>query len=185
MPIVSYDELKSCGVGVLSRGGNSFTMPKHSILEAPCSLKWTGYDISIEMGAFSYQVSGRCIAARIGRYTSIGGDVQIGRQDHPITWASTSPLFYQNSRAFEEISGFAGSSEFYDYKFTASNGPATIVKITNIGSDVWIGQNAIVRAGVTIGDGAIVASGAVVTRDVPPYAIVAGYPSGVPALTAG
>jgi len=46
-----------------------------------------------------------------------------------------------------------------------------------IGNDVWIGAGARVLAGVTIGDGAIVAAGAVVTKDVPPYAIVGGVPA--------
>jgi virginiamycin A acetyltransferase len=46
-----------------------------------------------------------------------------------------------------------------------------------IGNDVWIGANAIILPGVTIGDGAIVGAGAIVTHDVPPYAIVAGVPA--------
>ena len=46
-----------------------------------------------------------------------------------------------------------------------------------IGNDVWIGANAIILPGVTVGDGAIVGAGAVVSRDVPPYAIVAGVPA--------
>ena len=48
---------------------------------------------------------------------------------------------------------------------------------TEIGNDVWIGEHATIKAGVKIGDGAIVASGAVVTKDVPPYAIVGGVPA--------
>ena len=48
-----------------------------------------------------------------------------------------------------------------------------------VGDDVWIGANAVVTAGVTIGDGAIVGAGAVVTRDVPPFAIVGGVPAKV------
>ena len=51
--------------------------------------------------------------------------------------------------------------------------------IGSVGNDVWIGYEAVVMAGVTIGDGAIVASRAVVTRDVPPYAIVGGVPAKV------
>ena len=47
----------------------------------------------------------------------------------------------------------------------------------NIGTDVWIGSNAVILKGVTIGDGAIVAAGAVVTKDVQPYTIVGGVPA--------
>lgn len=46
-----------------------------------------------------------------------------------------------------------------------------------VGDDVWIGQNAIILSGVNIGQGAVIAAGAVVTKDVPPYAIVAGVPA--------
>ena len=47
----------------------------------------------------------------------------------------------------------------------------------NIGSDCWIGENVFIVGGVNIGDGAVVLAGAVVTRDVPPYAIVGGLPA--------
>jgi len=50
-------------------------------------------------------------------------------------------------------------------------------KPIRIGRDVWLGANAIILAGVTIGDGAVVAAGAVVREDVPPYAVVAGVPA--------
>ncbi len=52
-----------------------------------------------------------------------------------------------------------------------------IEKSTCVGSDVWIGRNVIVMAGVKIGDGAIVGAGSVVTKDVEPYSIVAGVPA--------
>jgi serine acetyltransferase len=48
---------------------------------------------------------------------------------------------------------------------------------TTIGNDVWIGANAIIKSGIKIGDGAIVASGAVVTKDVAPYSIIGGVPA--------
>lgn len=50
---------------------------------------------------------------------------------------------------------------------------------THVGNDVWIGYRALIMPGVRIGDGAIIGSGAVVTRDVPPYAVVAGNPAAI------
>jgi acetyltransferase-like isoleucine patch superfamily enzyme len=50
-------------------------------------------------------------------------------------------------------------------------------KPVSVGSDVWIARNAIILPGVTVGDGAVIGAGAVVTRDVPPYAVVAGSPA--------
>lgn len=168
--------LQARGVEVLQRGSKTVNIPKNTRLEAPSSLKWTEYDHSIHLGAFSYQVSGYCFAARIGRYCSFGEDVQIGRQDHPLTWVTTSPAFYLHDNLFSLTSGFNGAEDYHSYHISAS-GPPTQVKVTIIGNDVWIGHGALIKAGVTIGDGAIIAAHSVVTKDVPPYAVVAGNPA--------
>ena len=173
---VSISWLKSRGVEVLNRPGGKVSLPKHTVIEAPSSLKWTQYEYLIELGAFSYQVSGYCFAAKIGRYCSFGEDVQIGRQNHPTTWVSTSPAFYLGDRLFDLGTGFEGAEGYHSYKFEFQ-GPATKARITTIGNDVWIGHGAYIGAGVTIGDGAIVAAHAVVSKDVPPYAVVAGNPA--------
>jgi acetyltransferase-like isoleucine patch superfamily enzyme len=173
---VSISWLKSKGVEVLNRPGGKVSLPKHTVLEAPSSLKWTQYEYRIELGAFSYQVSGYCFAAKIGRYCSFGEDVQIGRQNHPTTWVSTSPAFYLGDRLFDLDEGFSGAEQYHEYKFEFQ-GPATKARITTIGNDVWIGHGAYIGAGVTIGDGAIVAAHAVVTKDVPAYSVVAGNPA--------
>ncbi|GGE54927.1 CatB-related O-acetyltransferase [Actibacterium pelagium] len=174
---LSIKSLRNQGVEVLRRGvSNSVTLPVQSRIEAPASLKWTSYQHSLELGAFSYQVSGYCFAARIGRYCSFGEEVQIGRQNHPLDWASTSPAFYLNSGLFDLDNGFEGAEDFARYQFESESRP-TAVKITRIGNDVWVGHGAQIMAGVTIGDGAIVAAGAVVAKDVPPYAVVAGNPA--------
>jgi len=174
---VGIKRLQDSGVEVLPRGGRrDITLPKNTRLEAPSSLKWTQYEHSIHLGAFSYQVSGYCFAARIGRYCSFGEEVQIGRQNHPLTWVSTSPAFYLGDRLFNLDDGFEGAEAYHKYKFEFE-GPPTRAKITQIGNDVWIGHGAYIAAGVTIGDGAIVAAHAVVARDVPPYAVVAGNPA--------
>jgi hypothetical protein len=55
-------------------------------------------------------------------------------------------------------------------------------KHVSIGNDVWTGHNVNIMAGINVGDGAIIAAGSVVTRDVPPFAIVAGVPATVKRL---
>ncbi len=50
---------------------------------------------------------------------------------------------------------------------------------TTVGNDVWIGQDVVIKGGVKIGDGAVIGARSVVTRDVPPYAVVAGVPAKV------
>ncbi|WP_083919386.1 CatB-related O-acetyltransferase [Methylosinus sp. LW4] len=94
---------------------------------------------------------------RIGRYCSIARRVTIGAQRHPLSWLSTHP--FQKEGRFSE------------------SGREFLVSPTTIGSDVWICENAVITAGVTIGDGAVIGAGAVVTHDVPSYAVVAGVPA--------
>jgi acetyltransferase-like isoleucine patch superfamily enzyme len=174
---VSISMLRNRGVEVLPRGaGSSIRLPQHTRIEAPASLKWTEFDHSLHLGAFSYQVSGYCFAARIGRYCSFGEQVQIGRQNHPTTWAFTSPAFYLGDRVFDLDGGFEGAEAYHSYTFQHSEAP-TKLKVTTIGNDVWIGHGAYIAAGVTIGDGVIVAAHAVVTKDVPSYTVVAGNPA--------
>lgn len=126
---------------------------------------------ALEIGAFSYFVGGVIDACRsIGRYCSIAAGVRIGEPEHPTDWLATSPFQYDADR-FGWHSSAAGADVLPARGF---NAPPVV-----IGNDVWIGANAVLLRGVTVGDGAVVASGAVVTRDVPPYAIVGGVPARV------
>ena len=174
---ISIKALRNRGIEALRRGISNFvSLPKNSKIEAPASLKWTEFEHSLQLGAFSYQVSGYCFAARIGRYCSFGEEVQIGRQNHPLTWVSTSPAFYLHDQLFDLGKGFEGAEDYHRYRFENSE-PPTRAKITTIGNDVWIGHGAYICAGVTIGSGAIVAAHSVVSKDVPAYAVVAGNPA--------
>lgn len=173
---VPLKTLRASGIEVLNRKGSTISLPESTRIEAPASLKWTEYAHSLSLGAFSYQVSGHCFAARIGRYCSFGEEVQIGRQNHPMSWISTSPAFYLGDRLFDLETEFAGAEDYHNYSFSFK-GPATQARITKIGNDVWIGHGAHICAGVRIGDGAVVAAQAVVSKDVPPYAVVAGNPA--------
>jgi len=98
----------------------------------------------------------------IGAFSSIAPGVFIGGALHPTGFVSTSPIFLKGRNIFGR--NFA-AIDFQPYQ------------MTNIGNDVWIGAGAIVLAGVSIGDGAIVGAGSVVTKDVLPYHIVAGNPA--------
>ncbi len=102
---------------------------------------------------------------RIGRYGSIadGVEIMLGG-NHRTEWATTYP-FPALPRLWPEAVGLDGSH--------VSRGDVTI------GHDVWLGSQALILSGVMIGHGAVVAARAVVTKDVPPYAIVAGNPARV------
>lgn len=98
----------------------------------------------------------------IGSFTSIANSVVIGGGRHPMEWVGMSPVFYEGRDSVK--AKFA----------THCREPNRRVKI---GHDVWIGRSAIVLPGVEIGSGAVVGAGSVVTKTVPPYAIVAGNPA--------
>lgn len=164
------------GISTLLKPGPQ--LPDHVVLEPPLSLKWMSISHSLEMGAFSYAVSGFYFGARIGRYCSFGEQVQIGRHPHPMHWFSTSPFFYESYNAVLDLEPPAGV-ELEPRKDFKRKGPPVVAKMTTIGNDVWIGHGAFILPGVKIGDGACIAAMSVVTRDVPPYAIVAGSPARV------
>jgi acetyltransferase-like isoleucine patch superfamily enzyme len=168
------ENLRIHGVSTFLRAGA--LLPEEVVLEPPCSLKWMQIEHSLQMGAFSYAVSGFYFGCRIGRYCSFGEQVQIGRHPHPMHWASTSPFFYLQ---YEDILNqpLPEGIELKAHRDFKRGGPPVIVKLTVIGNDVWIGHGAFILPGVHIGDGAVIAAMSVVTKDVPPYAVVAGSPA--------
>ena len=166
------EELRKANINVL-HAPNTATLPHDAILEPPCSLKWLRAENFFSIGSFSYAVSGYFFACSLGRYCSIGEEVQIGRHSHPLDFGSTSPIFYLDSN---EVLGIDEHKSFGSQSFSPSR-PPSILKKTYIGNDVYIGHGAFVMPGLTIGDGAVVGARSVVTRDVPPYAVVAGSPA--------
>ena len=106
------------------------------------------------------------VNCKIGSFCSISKNVTIGAAIHPTNFISTSPIFYRERNALK--SKWVNGLLFPDESL-----------MTEIGNDVWIGMNVTIMGGLTIGNGAIIAAHSVVTKDVPPYAIVAGVPAKV------
>lgn len=107
---------------------------------------------------------------KIGDYCAIANDTMFNPSCHPTNWLSVHPFQYWGKcdpRLYGNITN-KNSIPFDE-----------VPKSIEIGNDVWIGERAVVMGGVKIGDGAVVALGAVVTKDVPPYAIVGGVPAKV------
>lgn len=153
--------------------------PDDASFEPPCSIKWIGMLAQVRMGAFSYAVSGHFARVTIGRYCSIGEQVQAGRSNHLMTGASTSPFFHAQQAMFAIGEDFADASAYHAYKAPRRHLDFDTPGTISIGNDVWIGHGVYIRPGVTIGDGAVIGAMSVVTKDVPPYAIVAGNPATV------
>ena len=119
-----------------------------------------------ELGDYSYLGPGCMIAdAQIGRFCAIAAQVRIGAPNHPLDRPSQHRFTY--------------CPEYYipaaqrDHAFFQQRRADRVL----IGNDVWIGHAVIVMPGVKVGDGAVLAAGAVVTRDVAPYTIVGGVPA--------
>ncbi len=101
----------------------------------------------------------------VGKLANIAAMTRIGPTDHPMEKASLHHFLYRSSYYWDDVQD--------DDAFFAQR----VARRTVIGADTWIGHGAIIKPDITIGAGAVIASGAVVTKDVPPYMIVAGLPA--------
>ncbi len=128
-----------------------------------------------EMGLGSY-IGNRCnISAYIGRFTSIGNNVSQIIETHPFKepFVTTSPMFFSLKKQTGYT--FAKKKKVEEYMFYDKEREIAV----RIGNDCWLGNDVCLIGGVQIGDGAVVLSRAIVTKDVPPYAIVGGIPAKV------
>lgn len=121
------------------------------------------------------------IAESIGRYCSINDTAHIWN-NHPLDCITTHPmldhLLFTTSDAYEKHMEYCNKYGQYFNNFSGES-PIRKNEPVVIGNDVWIGANVIILPGVKIGDGAVIAAGAVVNKDVPSYAIVGGVPAKV------
>ncbi|NKX37786.1 chloramphenicol acetyltransferase [Rhodobacteraceae bacterium R_SAG4] len=153
-------------------------MPRLSALEplvhAGCSLTNSTFGAWVEIGAdtrvanshfgdYSYCDRMCDIAnAEIGKFANIASSVRIGATDHPMEKASLHHFLYRSASYWEDAEDDA---DWFQHRKS---------RRAVIGHDTWIGHGALIKPEVTIGHGAVVASGAVVTKDVAHYTIVGG-----------
>lgn len=151
---------------------DDITMRKSARIE-PYSSFFTGF--AFTMGALSYNdaMIPAAYEVELGRYCSIAPRASIMGERHPIERVTSSSFTYVPLRGSDHPGASAAAQDFGPYHGV----PNTFNSgVTVIGHDVWIGSDTMIKPGITIGHGAVVAAGSVVTKDVPPYAVIAGNP---------
>lgn len=119
-----------------------------------------------QIGDYSYCDRYADIAnARIGKFANIAAFSRIGATDHPLDTAACHHFLYRSHDYWDDAEP---DGAFFDHRKS---------RTAFIGHDTWIGAGAMIKPQVTLGHGAVVAAGAVVTKDVEPYTIVAGTPA--------
>jgi acetyltransferase-like isoleucine patch superfamily enzyme len=139
------------------------TLIRDSKLSKKCAILSNTRFYHSSIGDYSY-LGRNCFVynTEIGKFCSIADNCNIGLALHPTTWVSTSPVFQEGKNILK--------ANFSDIKFDAW-------KKTIIENDVWIGIGACIMSGVRIGTGAVIGAGAIVTKDVEAYAVMAGNPA--------
>lgn len=128
------------------------------------------------MGFGSYIGINSHLSAQIGRFSAIAANVRSTSGRHPYQYphVTISPLFYSLlPNTVRKGMSFATRQCYQEHKYAIEDKKLSV----EIGSDCWIGDGALLIEGTKIGDGAIILANAVVTKDVPPYAIVGGVPA--------
>ena len=126
----------------------------HNVVYDNCRLS------NVKIGYKTYVSSNtRIVNSKIGKYCSIAKDCVIGLATHPVNEFYSSHHFIYKS--FSKVNNY----EYDEHQYV------------EIGNDVWIGERAVIFGNIKIGDGCIIASGAVVNKDVEPYSVVAGVPA--------
>ena len=153
------DKMKYGVARVLNRKPNAI---RGSVIDKTASVGNGAQIVNCKIGRYSYIYGSSAVETEIGSFCSIAAGTSIGGGSHPTNWVSSSPVFYKGRNVLK--TNFS-QNEYKEFKKTT------------IGNDVWIGSNCRIKGGVTIGHGAVIGMGSVVTKDIPPYEIWAGNPA--------
>ena len=131
-----------------------------------------------KQGKYSYgSLCNHWLVESVGSFCSFAGGVDVV-ENHAVSYISTHPFIYYDKPNNELHGNYEGFQSFpWYFSGIKPKGKVQKLKRIRIGNDVWIGANAIITNGSNIGNGAIIAAGSVVTKDVPDYAIVGGVPA--------
>jgi phosphonate metabolism protein (transferase hexapeptide repeat family) len=139
---------------------------KETTLGAYCEVGARTMLLDVAMDDYSYVVNDSQITyTTIGKFCSIAAMTRINPGNHPMHRATQAHFTYRASAYFP---GESDDAEFFAWRKSYR---------IHIGHDVWIGHGAIILPGRNVGTGAVIAAGAIVTKDVPAYTIVAGNPA--------
>lgn len=163
----------------LARKRTAHRIANGALVRLPLNLQIESYSMFLvgqqffSMGAFSSSNSALPVNSIVGRYSSIASKVSRMQGSHPTDRFTSSMLTYDTHvSAFNDYLTETGHTFDHVPNPIPNGGPIII------GNDVWIGQDVrFAPTGVTVGDGAVIAGGALVTKDVPPYAVVGGVPA--------
>lgn len=157
--------IQNSSLGENSVVGN-FTRIDYSELSAFCRIDRNSHLYFTKMGIHSYSgINMVSMYSTIGKFCSIAWNVSIGGADHDYTRMTQHSFLYNSHDKIRP--------DNLDIAYDRFETPVII------GNDVWIAAGAVITRGVNIGDGAVIGANAVVTKDIPPYAIAVGNPAKV------
>lgn len=137
---------------------------QHSVVSPKAKIHIGAKVFNSTIDSYTYLTKGSsAVYAEIGKFCSVGHESKIGLAHHTLDKLSSSPIFTEKLNA----TGYQWVDEQIEFPY----------KKVIIGNDVWIGSRVMIMGGIKVGDGAVIAAGSIVTKDVPPYSIVAGVPA--------